>query len=85
MKTTTRRGANHPLHATLTVFTCGLWGIVWIVAAIVGRKTTVTYQVPQYLPQRIPWPTEGPLCAGCGDPVNNGRQHGVNQGYGGCV
>lgn len=24
-------------------------------------------------------------CAGCGDPVDNGRAHGPNQGFGGCV
>lgn len=39
MKTTTRTGANHPLHLICTLATCGLWSPVWIVCAIVGRKT----------------------------------------------
>ena len=29
---------NHVLHLILTLVTCGLWGIVWIVMAIVGGE-----------------------------------------------
>lgn len=35
---TERRGVNHPLHAVLTIVTCGLWAPVWIVVAILGRR-----------------------------------------------
>lgn len=35
---------NHTLHAILTLFTCGFWGIVWIVIAFTGgeRRTMIT-------------------------------------------
>jgi hypothetical protein len=29
-----RRGTNHVLHLLLTIFTGGLWGIVWILSAV---------------------------------------------------
>lgn len=29
---------NHVLHAIITFFTCGLWGIVWIILAITGGE-----------------------------------------------
>jgi len=29
---------NHTLHAIITIFSCGLWGIVWIVMAITGGE-----------------------------------------------
>ncbi|MFE9743571.1 hypothetical protein ACFYOT_01565 [Saccharothrix saharensis] len=29
-----RRGVNHGLHLVLTILTCGLWAIVWIIVAI---------------------------------------------------
>lgn len=29
---------NHTLHAIITIFSCGLWGIVWIVLAITGGE-----------------------------------------------
>jgi Protein of unknown function (DUF2510) len=29
---------NHVLHAIITIFSCGLWGIVWIILAITGGE-----------------------------------------------
>jgi hypothetical protein len=29
---------NHVLHAIITIFSCGLWGIVWIIMAITGGE-----------------------------------------------
>jgi hypothetical protein len=29
---------NHTLHAIITIFSCGLWGIVWIIMAITGGE-----------------------------------------------
>jgi hypothetical protein len=29
---------NHVLHAIITFFTCGLWGIVWIILAVTGGE-----------------------------------------------
>lgn len=42
MNTTTRKPANHVLHLFLTIITFGLWLPGWIIAAMVGRKETVT-------------------------------------------
>lgn len=42
MKTVIRRPANHALHVFLTLITLGCWLPVWAVAAIVGRRETVT-------------------------------------------
>lgn len=62
MRTTTRRGANHPLHLILTLITCGMWAPVWIVVAAVGRRTTVT-ETGAYAPPR---PLQGAYrCPGC--------------------
>lgn len=36
------QGANHTLHIILSIFTCGLWLPIWAIAAMVGRKKTVT-------------------------------------------
>jgi hypothetical protein len=32
------KSVNHTLHAILTIFTCLLWGIVWIVIAVTGGE-----------------------------------------------
>lgn len=32
-----RKGINHILHLLLTVFTAGLWGIIWILSAVVRQ------------------------------------------------
>jgi hypothetical protein len=29
---------NHVLHAIITIFSCGLWGIVWIIMAVTGGE-----------------------------------------------
>jgi hypothetical protein len=70
VKTTTKIQftANHPLHLAATIFTCGLWSPVWIVCAIIGRKTVITTDPfhPGYTPQppqvQQPWQS----CRGCG-------------------
>lgn len=42
-----KRGANHGLHLVLTLITCGVWAITgWPIAAIMGRKKTVSYAPP---------------------------------------
>ncbi|HJQ66683.1 MAG TPA: hypothetical protein VJ816_09915 [Gemmatimonadales bacterium] len=44
---TVRTGPNHALHATLTVLTCGLWGIVWLILSIANpQKTAVVAPAP---------------------------------------
>lgn len=56
-RTVVRRPANHALHLILTVLTLGMWSPVWAVAAIVGRRETVTThssQVP-YGDGRLYW------------------------------
>jgi hypothetical protein len=46
--------AQHILHLLLTVFTCGLWGIVWIIRASRGNR------VPGDATAPIPaWPPPG--------------------------
>lgn len=45
---THRKQCNHTLHLILTVLTFGMWAPVWLVAALMGRKETVTY--PTYPP-----------------------------------
>lgn len=50
-----KRGANHGLHLVLTILTCGMWAFTgWPIAAIMGRKKTVTSHAPQqiYPPQQ---------------------------------
>lgn len=45
--TTVKRPCNHPLHAVLTLMTCGLWAFVWIPAAMIGRRETIVHGGPQ--------------------------------------
>ncbi|MFB7617840.1 hypothetical protein [Kitasatospora sp. NPDC056181] len=53
-----KRSANHGLHLTLSILTCGLWAITgWPIAAAMGRKTVTTVQ-PQ--PGAYPPPGYGP-------------------------
>lgn len=49
-----RRSANHTLHLILTICTCGLWGIVWIVVGIIGRRTVTKVPIYQPPPQQMP-------------------------------
>jgi hypothetical protein len=35
-------GTKHGLHALLTLFTCGLWAPVWLLAALFTSKKTET-------------------------------------------
>jgi hypothetical protein len=39
---------NHVLHAILTVFTCLIWGIVWIVIAITGGVSRQLVAIDEY-------------------------------------
>jgi len=39
---------NHVLHAILTIFTCGLWGIVWAVLAATGGEKRHLITVDEY-------------------------------------
>jgi hypothetical protein len=39
---------NHVLHAIITFFTCGLWGIVWIVIALTGGERRTMIVVDDY-------------------------------------
>jgi hypothetical protein len=39
---------NHVLHAILTLFTCALWGVIWICAAAFGGEKRQVLQVDQY-------------------------------------
>jgi hypothetical protein len=39
---------NHTLHAIVTLFTCGLWGIVWIVIALTGGEKRKMITVDDY-------------------------------------
>lgn len=32
---------NHAFHLLMTLFTCGLWGIVWIIVAVANSGRTV--------------------------------------------
>ncbi|MFJ8301579.1 hypothetical protein ACIQ9R_37520 [Streptomyces sp. NPDC094447] len=63
-----KRGANHTLHLILSICTCGVWAVTgWPIAAIMGRKRTITgpnnyqfpYQHPQPPPQQPPYPPQG--------------------------
>ncbi|MFI5473197.1 hypothetical protein ACIA6D_23520 [Streptomyces cacaoi] len=49
---TEKRGANHGLHIFLSIITCGVWALIgWPIAAIMGRKKTVTaYGPPPGMP-----------------------------------
>jgi hypothetical protein len=40
-----RRRVNHVLHAILTLFTLGLWLLVWIPMAVSNKETRVTLTV----------------------------------------
>ncbi|RVW02305.1 hypothetical protein [Rhodococcus spongiicola] len=39
---------NHVLHAIITLFTCGFWGLVWIVLAIMLREHRIALTVDPY-------------------------------------
>jgi hypothetical protein len=39
---------NHTLHAIITLFTCGLWGIVWIVIGLTGGERRTMVVVDEY-------------------------------------
>jgi len=58
---TEKRGANHTLHLILTICTCGVWGLIgWPIAAILGRKKTITTQTPPpgWQPPPGQWPPQ---------------------------
>ena len=39
---------NHILHLLLTVFTAGIWAIVWIILAVTGGETRFKLAVDEY-------------------------------------
>jgi hypothetical protein len=39
---------NHVLHAILTLFTCGIWGIVWLLLVLTGGVKRHLLQVDDY-------------------------------------
>jgi hypothetical protein len=39
---------NHVLHAILTLFTCGIWGIVWLLIVLTGGVKRHLLQVDDY-------------------------------------
>jgi hypothetical protein len=39
---------NHILHLILTLVTCGVWAIVWIVLAFVGGERRIALNVDDY-------------------------------------
>jgi hypothetical protein len=46
---------NHVLHLLLTLFTCGAWGLVWIIVAAANANRTVpvtTWAQTPYTPSR---------------------------------
>jgi hypothetical protein len=42
------KSVNHVLHAILTIFTCFLWGIVWIILSITGGETRYQLIVDEF-------------------------------------
>ena len=42
------RPVNHVLHAILTLFTCTVWGIVWIILGLTGGERREVMQVDPY-------------------------------------
>ena len=52
----TGKEINHTVHLIATIFTCGLWGLVWIVIALTGgikRKMVSVDEYGQLLVQNI--------------------------------
>jgi hypothetical protein len=54
-------GTKHGLHALLTLFTCGLWAPVWLLAALFTPKKTVVPEPSQFVYPPMPpgqqnWP-----------------------------
>lgn len=49
------------------------------VACICSTGTHLDYEGPA-----VDCPQHG-RCGGCGEPLNNGQPHGLDQGYGGCA
>lgn len=43
---------NHPMHAIITLFTCGMWAPFWIAAAVMGRTETVQQYPAPWLPHQ---------------------------------
>lgn len=39
---------NHTLHLILTLITCGLWGVVWLIMVLVNQRKTVMLRVDDY-------------------------------------
>ncbi|GAB2983858.1 hypothetical protein [Nocardioides montaniterrae] len=39
---------NHTLHLILTLITCGIWSLVWLVMVLVNQRKTVMLRVDDY-------------------------------------
>jgi hypothetical protein len=37
---------NHVVHALITIFTCGFWGIVWLIDSMTSHERRVTLMIP---------------------------------------
>lgn len=42
------KGTNHVLHLILTIITCGLWGLVWIIMYFVAKERRMMLNVDSY-------------------------------------
>lgn len=44
----TGRPVNHVLHLLLSIFTCFLWGIVWIIVSVTSGETRSTLWIDDF-------------------------------------
>ena len=42
------RPVNHVLHLILTLVSCGLWGVVWLVVVLTGGEKRVTLAADEW-------------------------------------
>lgn len=39
---------NHTLHLILTILSCGMWGLVWLIMVVVNQRKAVVLRVDDY-------------------------------------
>ncbi len=44
----TGQAVNHVLHCIITIFTCGIWGIIWLILALTGGVKRHIVQVDDW-------------------------------------